>query len=56
MKKFLYFFGSFLAVIGGISAIGMALAAKEFVIAGGAIVLAVAAFPTVKGWVKKLTE
>lgn len=54
LKKLLYFFVSFLSLIGGISAIGMALAAHEWVIAVGAFCVCVAAIPTVANWVKKL--
>lgn len=54
MKKFGYFLGSFLAVVGGIGALGIALAAKEYVIAVGTLCVCVAAFPTVKNWVSKL--
>lgn len=54
LKKLLYLFGSFLSLIGGISAIGMALAAHEWVIAVGAFCVCGAAIPTVANWVKKL--
>ena len=54
LKKLPYFFGSFLAVIGGISAIGMALAAHEWVIAAGALCVCGATVPTIIKWVKKL--
>ena len=47
LKKLLYLFGSFLSVIGGISAIGMALAAHEWVIAVGSLCVCGAAVPTV---------
>ena len=53
-KKFLYFFGSFLAVVGGLGAFGYAIYLKEWVIAIGVAVVCFAAFPTVKGWVKNL--
>lgn len=56
LKKLLYFFVSFLSLIGGISAIGMALAAHEWVIAAGAFCVCGAAVPTVANWVKKLIE
>ena len=56
LKKLLYFFVSFLSVIGGISAIGMALVAHEWVIAIGSFCVCVAAVPTVANWVKKLIE
>ena len=54
LKKLLYFFVSFLSLIGGISAIGMALAAHEWVIAVGAFCVCGAAVPTVANWIKKL--
>ena len=47
LKKLPYFFGSFLAAIGGISAIGMALAAHEWVIAAGTFCVCGAAIPTI---------
>ena len=56
LKKLLYFFVSFLSLIGGISAIGMAFAAHEWVIAVGAFCVCGAAIPTVANWVKKLIE
>ena len=54
LKKLLYLFGSFLSVIGGISAIGMALLAHEWVIAVGSLCVCGAAVPTVAKWIKKL--
>ena len=54
LKKLLYLFGSFLSLIGGISAIGMALAAHEWVIAVGSLCVCGAAVPTVANWIKKL--
>ncbi len=54
LKKLLYLFGSFLSVIGGISAIGMALLAHEWVIAVGSLCVCGAAVPTVVNWIKKL--
>ena len=54
LKKLLYLFGSFLSVIGGISAIGMALTAHEWVIAVGSLCVCGAAVPTVAKWIKKL--
>ena len=56
LKKLLYLFVSFLSLIGGISAIGMALAVHEWVIAVGAFCVCGAAVPTVANWVKKLIE
>lgn len=54
LKKLPYFLGSFLSVIGGISAIGMALLAHEWVIAVGSLCVCGAAVPTVAKWIKKL--
>ena len=54
LKKLLYLFGSFLSIIGGISAIGMALAAHKWVIAVGSLCVCGAAVPTVVNWIKKL--
>ena len=54
MKKILYFFGSFLAVIGGIGSFGYFVWQKEWVIAAGVLVVCFAAFPTIKNWVNKL--
>ena len=54
LKKLLYLFGSFLSVIGGISAIGMALVAHEWIIAVGSLCVCGAAVPTVVNWIKKL--
>ena len=54
LKKLLYFLGSFLSIVGGISAIGMSLVAHEWVIAIGSLCVCVAAVPTVAEWVKKL--
>lgn len=54
MKKFLYFFGSFLAMIGGIGSFGYLVWKKEWVIAMGVLVVCFAAYPTIKEWVMKL--
>ncbi len=56
MKKLLYFFGSFLALIGAIGSLGYLLWMKQYVIAFGVAVLIDAAYPTVRGWVKKLVD
>ena len=53
-KKILKFFGSFLAVVGGLGSFGYAIYLKEWFIAIGVAVVCFAAFPTVKGWVKDL--
>ena len=54
LKKLLYFLGSFLSIVGGISAIGMSLVVHEWVIAISSLCVCVAAVPTVAEWVKKL--
>ena len=54
LKKLPYFLGSFLTTIGGIGAVGMALAAHEWVIAAGALCVCGAAVPTIIKWIKKL--
>ena len=54
MKKILYFFGSFLAVIGGIGSFGYLVWQKEWVIAAGVLVVCFAASPTIKNRVNKL--
>ena len=54
LKKLPYFLGSFLSIVGGVSAIGMALAAHEWVIAVSSLCVCGAAVPTVVNWVKKL--
>ena len=54
MKKILYFFSSFLAVIGGIGSFGYAIYLKEWVIAIGVAVVCFAAAPKIIQWVKKL--
>ena len=54
LKKLPYFLGSFLSIVGGVSAIGMALAAHEWVIAVGSLCVCGAAVPTVANWVRKL--
>ena len=54
MKKILYFFGSFLAVIGGIGSFGYLVWQKEWVSAIGVVVVCFAAAPKIIQWVKKL--
>ena len=54
LKKIQYLFGSFLTTIGGIGAVGMALAAHEWVIAAGTLCVCGAAVPTIIKWIKKL--
>ena len=54
LKKLSYFLGSFLSIVGGVSAIGIALASHEWVTAVGSLCVCGAAVPTVANWVKKL--
>lgn len=54
MKKIFYFFGSFLAMIGGIGSMGYLLWKKEWVIAVGVLVVCFAAYPKIKEWITKL--
>ena len=54
LKKLPYFLGSFLSIVGGISAIVVSLVDHEWVIAIGSLCVCVAAVPTVAEWVKKL--
>lgn len=56
MKKVLYFFASFLSVVGGIGAIGYLVWLKQWVVAAGVLVVCFAAYPTIKGWVKALLD
>lgn len=54
MKKALYFFGAFLAIVGGLGSLGYLLAAKEWVIAAGVVLVCIAAVPTIKKWIDYL--
>ena len=54
LKKLPYFLGSFLSIVGGISAIVVSLVDHEWVIAIGSLCVCGAAVPTVVEWVKKL--
>ena len=54
MKKILYFFGSFIAFVGGVGSLCYSLYLKEWFLAVCVAVLCFAAYPTVKGWVKEL--
>ena len=47
LKKLSYFLGSFLSIVGGVSAIGIALASHEWVTAVGSLCVCGAAVPTV---------
>lgn len=54
MKKILCFFGSFLAVIGGIGSFAYLAWKKEWVIAAGVVLVCIAAVPTIKKWIDYL--
>jgi len=53
-KKPIYFFGSFLAIVGGIGSLGYLIWLKEWVVAAGVVVVCIAAFPTLKKWIKNI--
>ena len=52
VKKILYFFLSFLWVVGAIGSLGYILWMKEWVIAIGLVIVIVPSVPKVKEWVK----
>lgn len=52
VKKILYFFLSFLWVVGAIGSLGYILWMKEWVIAIGLVIVVVPSVPKVKEWVK----
>lgn len=52
VKKILYFFLSFLWVIGAVGSLGYILWMKEWVIAIGLVVVVVPSVPKIKEWVK----
>ena len=51
-KKILYFFLSFLWVIGAIGSLGYILWMKEWVIAIGLVIVIVPSVPKIKEWIK----
>lgn len=51
-KKILYFFLSFLWIIGAIGSLGYILWMKEWVIAIGLVIVIVPSVPKIKEWVK----
>ena len=51
-KKILYFFLSFLWVIGAVGSLGYILWMKEWVIAIGLVIVIVPSVPKIKEWVK----
>ena len=52
VKKILYFFLSFLWVIGAVRSLGYILWMKEWVIAIGLVIVIVPSVPKIKEWVK----
>ena len=52
VKKILYFFLSFLWVVGAIGSLGYILWMKEWVIAIGLVIVVVPSVPKIKEWVK----
>ena len=52
VKKILYFFLSFLWVIGAVGSLGYILWMKEWVIAIGFVIVVVPSVPKIKEWVK----
>ena len=52
VKKILYFFLSFLWVIGAVGSLGYILWMKEGVIAIGLVIVVVPSVPKIKEWVK----
>lgn len=54
MKKVMYFFAIFFAMVGGVGSVGYLVWLKEWVVALGALIVCIAAFPTIKGWMHKM--
>ena len=52
IKKILYFFLSFLWVVGAIGSLGYILWMKEWVVAIGLVIVIVPSVPKIKEWVK----
>ena len=52
VKKTLYFFISFLWVIGAVGSLGYILWMKEWVVAIGLVIVVVPSVPKIKEWVK----
>ena len=51
-KKIIYFFLSFLWVVGAIGSLGYILWMKEWVIAIGLVIVVVPSVPKIKEWIK----
>lgn len=52
VKKIIYFFLSFLWVIGAVGSLGYILWMKEWVVAIGLVIVIVPSVPKIKEWVK----
>ena len=52
VKKILYFFLSFLWVVGAIGSLGYIIWMKEWVVAIGLVIVIVPSVPKIKEWVK----
>ena len=52
VKKILYFFLSFLWVVGAVGSLGYILWMKEWVVAIGLVIVVVPSVPKIKEWVK----
>ena len=52
VKKILYFFLSFLWVIGAVGSLGYILWMKEWVVAIGSVIVIVLSVPKIKEWIK----
>ena len=52
VKKILYFFFSFLWVIGAVGSLGYILWMKEWVVAIGLVIVVVPSVPKIKEWIK----
>ena len=52
IKKILYFFLSFLWVIGAVGSLGYILWMKEWVVAIGLVIVIVPSVPKIKEWIK----
>ena len=52
VKKILYFFLSFIWVIGAVGSLGYILWMKEWVVAIGLVIVIVPSVPKIKEWVK----
>lgn len=52
VKKILYFFLSFLWVIGAVGSLGYILWMKEWVVAIGLVIVVVPSVPKIKEWIK----